>query len=161
MRASVARSQQAFTATPQKPRPPNTPFHFYYSCSAQILLLLAFLLLRLWLLLLVSLAFQLLLGSLLMPTSPAIACFPAVAACLTATYTATNFPRTSEFFKTATFLKSGRYYRHLAPLALRAPVLNLRQITFSKKESFGLNIVVVLKNKFRKQCKNGKYCMCS
>jgi hypothetical protein len=51
-------------------------------------------------------------------------------------------------FKAATFLENGRDDSYLAPLALRAPVLNLRQITFSKKESFGPNIVVVITTKF-------------
>jgi hypothetical protein len=78
---------------------------------------------------------------------PAIACFPAVDACLTAT----NFRRTS-LLKLPTFLESGRDDSHLAPLALRAPVLNLRQITFSKKESFGPNIVVVRTTKFNLPC---------
>jgi hypothetical protein len=91
---SVASSLQAFTATPRKKaRPlgdlsrPSFFFHHchihshisgffschFYSFSTQILLLLAFLLLRLCLLLLVfpclKLAFRFLLGSLLLPTS--------------------------------------------------------------------------------------------
>jgi hypothetical protein len=115
VRASIARSQQAFTATPGKNHghlgtnhDHQIPLSLLYSCSTQIL---PFFLLRLWLLLLVSLAFQLLLGSLLMPTFPAIACFPAVAACLTATFTATNFPWTSNFVAVTTGIWHRWYLR--------------------------------------------------
>jgi hypothetical protein len=120
------------------------PCHFNYSFSTQILPLL---LLRLWLLLLVSLAFLLLLGSLLMPTSLLLLVFLLL-------MHASRPPifHGHQNFKTATFLESGRDDSHLAPLSLRAPVLNLRQITFSKKESFGPNIVVVLANKFYLPC---------
>jgi hypothetical protein len=55
--------------------------NFYYSYSTQILLLLAVLLLRLWLLLLVSLSLQLLLGSLLMPTSLLLLAFLLLLGC--------------------------------------------------------------------------------
>jgi hypothetical protein len=78
---------------------------------------------------------------------PCIACFSAVAACLTVTFHGHQFSTDIQILKLPHFrtvaVTTGIWHRWHC-----APVLNLRQIKFSKKESFGPNIVVVITTKF-------------